>query len=232
VKRALDFLNANSGAFNLLFSFVVAAATVVYARLTHHLVSKTRRMRKAQTDPELVVRIQPNETWINLIEFVVENNGAGAALDVRLTAVPDFEYEKGKRLSEFGIFKHGIRMLAPRQSVKTFLMSVVGETDEIKNLESRFQFKVTAQYKTPGGDEATRHFQIDLLHLIGLVQLGQPPLLSIAKSIEAMEKTVASVISNTKRLHVVALTRDDVKKEREEQLARFPSAERKAEGEG
>ncbi|MGH9203325.1 MAG: hypothetical protein ACRD2A_19020, partial [Vicinamibacterales bacterium] len=77
----LDFLNRNSGAFNVIFALVVAGATVVYVILTHRLVTETRRMREAQTEPVVLVRIEPSDAWINLILLIVENVGPGAAYD-------------------------------------------------------------------------------------------------------------------------------------------------------
>ena len=47
----LEFLNENRGAFAVAFSAVVAIATIVYAILTWRLVSETRKMRVAQTEP-------------------------------------------------------------------------------------------------------------------------------------------------------------------------------------
>lgn len=47
----LEFLNENRGAFAVAFSAVVAITTVVYAILTWRLVSETRKMRVAQTEP-------------------------------------------------------------------------------------------------------------------------------------------------------------------------------------
>ena len=76
MKAFLTFLNSNSGAFNVLFSLVVAAATVFYAVLTRRLVRETERMRAAQTDPHVSVRLEPSVEWINFILLIVENLGA------------------------------------------------------------------------------------------------------------------------------------------------------------
>lgn len=54
----LEFLNRNSGALSLVFAMVVAIATVFYAILTHRLVEETERMRLAQTEPSVSVRIE------------------------------------------------------------------------------------------------------------------------------------------------------------------------------
>ena len=54
-KLILEFLNQNSGAFSVLFSGLVALATVVYVVLTWKLVSETKKMRKVQTEPKICV---------------------------------------------------------------------------------------------------------------------------------------------------------------------------------
>jgi len=63
-KLILEFLNQNSGAFSVLFSGLVALATVVYVVLTWKLVSETKKMRKVQTEPKICVFIQPREEYI------------------------------------------------------------------------------------------------------------------------------------------------------------------------
>ena len=57
-------LNNNSGAFQVLFSAIVAFSTMVYAYFTWRLVSETRRMRKIQTTPEVCAYIQAKPGWI------------------------------------------------------------------------------------------------------------------------------------------------------------------------
>ena len=75
--------------------------------MTRALVRETKLLRVAQTEPQVTVRVEPSEVWINLINLVVENTGAAPAFDVKLSAQPDFESTPGHRLSEFGLFKHG-----------------------------------------------------------------------------------------------------------------------------
>ena len=54
-KWFLNFLNSNTGSFTLLFTFIVALATVVYAVLTWRLVSETEKLRIVQTEPDISV---------------------------------------------------------------------------------------------------------------------------------------------------------------------------------
>jgi hypothetical protein len=89
----------------VIFSGSVVAATIAYVVLTWKLVSETRKMREAQTEPKVFVTIQPREEWINFMDLVIQNIGLGPAYNIEFEVHPDFEYEKGKFLSEIGFMK-------------------------------------------------------------------------------------------------------------------------------
>ena len=62
----------------IAFSGVVAVSTVVYAVLTWRLVSETRSLRKAQTDPQLSVSVQSDRgDHGGLVDLVIMNHGGG-----------------------------------------------------------------------------------------------------------------------------------------------------------
>ena len=231
MREFLQTLNENAGALNVVFGFVVMTATVVYALLTAALVAETKRMRRAQTEPEVVIRLQPSETWLMLIELVVENNGMGTAYDLELEATPDFEYKPGSRLSDLGLFKHGLRVLGPRQSMKTFLMSVAGKVDKIQDPVGPLQFAVTARYRTAINTAVERRFDLDLRFLLGLAQVGSPPLRKIARSLEELQKEVKHLASGFHRLHVIAYSKADAEEENARLEAHFRE-ERKERGVG
>src|SRR4051812_27728688 len=72
---------------SLVFSGVVTLATAVYAGLTWKLVSETRLLRRAQTDPHVVVWVVPSAWAFGFADLMVKNFGFGAALDVRFEIV-------------------------------------------------------------------------------------------------------------------------------------------------
>jgi hypothetical protein len=53
LKVIIEIINQNIGLMTLLFSGVVAVSTFFYAILTWKLVSETRKMREAQTEPKI-----------------------------------------------------------------------------------------------------------------------------------------------------------------------------------
>ncbi len=212
----LEFLNQNSGAFAVIFSAVVAIATVVYAILTWRLTSETRKMREAQTEPRVSATIQPREEWINFIDMVIQNIGLGPAYNIKLEANPDFEYAKGEFLSELGFMKNGLRYLAPNQKLQFFLTSMIEDFD--KKVKTPFTIKVS--YKNKFGKKYSEDLVIDFSELIGLGQLGEPPLHKIAKNMEDIEKDLHHLSTGFHRMKVIRYTKEDIEKETKQLLER------------
>lgn len=101
----LEFLGQNESAFTVIFSALVAIATLVYAILTWRLVSETRKMREAQTEPNISVTIQPREEWMNFVDLIIQNIGLGPAYNIKFEINPDFKTFTGKFLSEQAVPK-------------------------------------------------------------------------------------------------------------------------------
>ncbi|MCD6214741.1 MAG: hypothetical protein J7J46_07180 [Candidatus Desulfofervidus sp.] len=211
----VEFLNENSGAFAVIFSAVVAIATVVYAILTWRLVSETRKMREAQTEPKVSVTIQPREEWINLIDMVIQNIGLGPAYNIKFEINPDFEYMKGKFLSELGFMKNGLKYLAPNQKLQFFLT--------IENFEEKTKksFEIRVTYQNSIGKTYKDVYTIDFSQLIGLSQLGEePPLYKIAKNVEEIKKDIHHLSTGFHKIKVIRYTKEDVEEETKQLLER------------
>lgn len=200
----LEFLNQNSGAFAVIFSAVVAIATIVYAILTWRLVSETIKMRKVQTEPKISVTIQPSEAWINFVDMVIQNIGSGAAYDIKFRVDPDFEYEKGKFLSDFGFIRNGLKYLAPNQKLHFFLTIM---TENFKEKIKTF-FEIMVTYHNSAGKTYKDTYLIDFSHLEGLRNAGEPPLYKIAKNIENIQKDIHNLSTGFHELKAIVRTKD------------------------
>lgn len=209
----LEFLNQNSGAFSMVFSAVVAFATVVYAILTWKLVSETKKMREAQTEPKISVIVQPTEEWINAIDMIIQNIGLGPAYNVKFKVEPDFEYTEGKFLSELGFIKDGLRYLAPSQKLQIFLTSMADNFEE--KVKKSFKIKVAYQ-NSIGGKKYEDSYTIDFSQFIGLRHLGEPPLYKISKNIEKIQKDIHHLSTGFYKMKVIRYTKEDVEKETEQ----------------
>jgi hypothetical protein len=171
----------------LLFTAMVAGATVVYARLTASLVAETKKMREAQTEPNVSVHVQTSEVSINLVEMVIRNVGLGTAYDVRFTVEPDFDYISGTPLSGMGFIKHGIPYLARDQQLK-FLLTSILET----GLETRFE--VVTTFSNAFGKKYERRYLIDFSVFAGFHEITRDsPLKDIAKGVKDIARGLNNV---------------------------------------
>lgn len=181
------FLDDYSSALTLLFSFVVAFSTVVYAILTWKLVSETRKMREAKIKPHISIFFEQSESIgsIGVLDMLIQNIGEGPAYDLHFSVNPDFELINSK-MSEVGFIKNGLRYLAPNQKIIFFLTTVYGKNKQ--KIETSFNIEVT--YKDVLKKIYTDEFFIDLSQFSGLSQAGTPPLIRIAKSVESIEESI------------------------------------------
>lgn len=228
----LKFLNDNAGAFNLLFSAVVAVATVVYARLTASLVRETKLLREVQTEPAIEVLFRTRDESMSLLDIVVKNIGQGPAYDLQFTCSANPEgvaaEELLERLNKLNSIKSGIKLLYPGQEFFSYW------TDVRKSFNEKLKTKVsiTSSCHSATGVAYRREHIIDLSELEGLERIGTPPLLGIARSIEKLEKSIQDLSSGWRKLKVDVFTDEDRRNEEMQQEAFVAEAQRRANSSG
>lgn len=211
--------------FIIIFSGIVAISTVVYAILTGKLVGETKRMREVQTEPKVWIRIQPREEWINLVDFIIHNIGLGPAYNIRFEISPDFEYTQGKFLSELNLIKNGLKFLAPNQKLQFFLTSMV--EDFKQKTETPFAVKVKFQNSVGSNFEET--YVVDFSELVGLAQLGEPPLHKLAKNIETLQRDIHHISTGFHRVRAIVYTKTEYEEEQQQQIEEFKKRQSKEE---
>jgi len=195
-----QFLNQNSGAITAIFSIVVGASTVAYAYLTGKLVSETRKMREAQTEPEISIIIEPRELDMNWIDIIIENTGLGIAKDITFQVEPDFEYMKDRFLSQKGFIKNGVKSLPPKGKRKYFLTGMGTGKEFEKKIKTSFLIKVSYQNSTRT-KSYKQEYAIDFSELEGLIEVRKDRsynLVSAINAIQAALKELTGVIENKK----------------------------------
>jgi hypothetical protein len=217
----IEWLNKNSGVFNLLFSFLVAISTVFYAYLTSKLVRETKRLREVQTEPTLEIFFRSHDASMSLLEFVVKNVGQGSAYDITfdLSSNPEGAGtdELLNDLKKLKVITTGIHLLCPTQEFDSYW------TDLRQNFESKLQapITITTTCKSTAGIIYKREHTIDLSELEGKVKIGSSPLYSIAQSVEKLQKDVERISSGWSKLKVDTYSEEDRQQQRIEMEARF-----------
>ncbi len=226
IYNIFDFLNDNSGSFNIIFSCVVAFSTIVYAYLTKRLVDETQRMREAQTEPRIEVFYRSHDEFINIIMIVIKNIGSGAAYDIHIDTT-GLDCVDGKkivdRLREYGAFESGIKCLMPGQEYSNLLMNAIEEYSGVIDKKLIFFTKYSGLTNKTYKSE---HF-INMKELKGIRKIGTHPLISISNSLEKIQKDINYWTSGFHNLKVDIFDNDDrdrIEKETQEYIEQQKAA--------
>jgi len=175
----------------IIFSATVAFSTVIYARLTRKLVDETIKLRKAQTEPKISIRIEPTENCMLYCDMIIENIGLGPAYDINFALDPDIKDFYKKPLSELNLIKNGIKYLAPGTKRQFFFTQFSAETKDPVKFHDSFLIKVV--YKNSKHETIEESFIIDFSEFFGITKLGESPICSIANSLKSIEKKIQSL---------------------------------------
>lgn len=203
MTELLDFLNKNSGAFSVIFTAVVTLATISYAILTYWLVKETMLMRQVQTEPKIEIIVRSHEVNINIMRLHVRNIGLGPALNVKFTpkvlSGGDTASQMIEELTKVNFFKVGLVYISPGQEF------VSGDTNMVRNYQEKIKavigFDVVYESATKKSYKET--LIIDMSEHKGTCRIGgDPPLYTIAQSLERIQKDFDHILSGFKKLKV------------------------------
>lgn len=209
MTQIMAFLNSNSGALNVIFASVVTISTVAYAILTWSLVSETKRMREAQTEPRVEITLKPLDFAINIVSLQVRNIGLGPARNVKFTSrVTSGGVGAEKLLDEFNkanFLKAGLKYFGPGHEFSS------GYTKITENFDAKIAsvLNYDIEYESVTGKRYRDQITIDVAELKGMNQIGKPNLYVIAQSIEAIQKEFSHVVSGFKKIHANVYTAED-----------------------
>ena len=200
----------------VVFTGVVATSTVIYAVLTWRLVSETRTMRKAQTEPRVSVYVDLNEhDGHGRMDLVIHNNGQGGAEDIRIDFEGDPTYFDDERpIDQLPAIKNGLRYLGPHGSFRILLGWLFGEAFT-RAIQEPWTFHLS--YKNAIGDKISETFTVDFSQFDGLMFTDGDPLKKIEKHLDSLQKDVHHMTTGFSKLHVLTQTKEEYLKGREEE---------------
>ena len=209
MNELLNYLNTNAGAFTVIFTVAVAIATVVYAILTWKLVSETRLMRQAQTEPKIEITLKSLEIAIHIVRIHIRNIGMGPAVNVKFTpqivSGGDCAKILMEEFTETNFFKTGIAYFSPNEERVSHYTEMTKDFDG--KTASVIAFEV--EYEGVTGKKYKDILSIDMSEHKGTYQLGKPHLYSIAQSLEKLQKDVANLVGGSRRVSANVYTTKD-----------------------
>lgn len=205
----IDEINKNAGFIGLVFSLVVTIATVVTVCLNARLVSETRKMREAQTEPHIQVTYRIRDEWINLLDVAIRNIGLGPAYGISFSLRSETTSEEKNdlvvSLEKLSCFSKGLTYLGPDQEFSSFWTSLF--EGQASKLDTRVH--ITCRYRNATGVEYEIPCVLDLSELKGISRIGEPSLFKISKQLESIAKNVDHFATGFKRLRVDGYTQAD-----------------------
>jgi len=198
-------LNQNLGILSLVFSGLVATATIVYALLTWKLVGETSKLREFQTEPRISISAELDQNTITLMDLIIENIGLGPAFNIAFEIFPDFKYFKDEMLSQTGLFKNGIPYLAPKQIIRISLTDMADNYEE--KIKQSFKIKVTYFDVLCKKREAT--YPIEFHQYENILFTETNSLSKIANNIEKIHNDINHLTRGFKKLQVICYIKED-----------------------
>lgn len=203
------WLNENSGFLTLVFSAIVAIATVFYVILTSRLVRETAALRRLQSEPQLDLTLQSVPASIHVLRLVLRNVGMGPAMGLQILVTPLTGGEVASQIIEgfgkVGLMKRGLSYLGPRQEVQSGYVS----TFQLGQAIWDCSFEVVINYQGPERTPRQERWIIDFAEQKGNYTIGTPPLEKIEKHLEQISKDLHNALTGWNRPEVDIFTAED-----------------------
>ncbi|MFA5128665.1 MAG: hypothetical protein WC445_01710 [Patescibacteria group bacterium] len=194
--QIVNWLNNNSGFVQAVATLLLVVITAYYAWQTKRTVQLMSKTEEENRRPRIAVFIAQREDWLNLIELVIGNYGNGIARNISFIVDGNLTlFNEKENLNEIEIIKNGLPTLAPQQTIKIPLLSLVGRVDDLQKKD----VTISLEYS----DHSLEHTYNDkyLMGFKSLVerQLGTPPIYEMAKNIEGINKGVEKISREIER---------------------------------
>ena len=218
-KQSLGLLGwdqINMELSEILIIAFTAVSVLAYAGLTWRILTETRKMREAQTEPRVSVSLEPAErVGHGGIELVIRNEGQGPAQNIRFDFQGDPTYFIGhgqrQPIDQIPIVKSGLPYLGPGQSFRFLLGWLFGEAFDRAN-EEPWTFQV--DYANLSNNSKRDTYILDFSQFTGLIVGSGAPIVKIEKHLEALQKDVHLLMSGFNKVEVITQTKEQYRAER------------------
>jgi hypothetical protein len=179
----------------VFFTRSLAKSTRNLANETAQLVKETKTTRVAQASPVINVMISQLKESTNFFNLKIVNTGRLPARDIQFRVIEDFEYEKGKFISELPLFNEGIDLIGPGDSFSFFLTNMLEDFD--RKVEEKLI--IEANWKDTYSREVfEQHFTISFSYFKGLRFVSETDYMkNMANSLSSMERNLNSIIKHS-----------------------------------
>jgi len=174
-----------------ILTSVLVLITAYYAWQTRKTVMIMEQTNEANNRPVVSIGLGSRPEGVSFLDLVIRNSGNGLARDVTFNITGDeLEVEnigsRKNRLNDVRMLAEGIKVLAPNEIRKTWLLSLIGQVDEVikKDVHIAVSYK-NSDFSKTYVDEFTLDFAS-----MPRVQLGHDPVHNIDQEIAKIRKAL------------------------------------------
>lgn len=200
-------------------SAAIAVFTALSVFITAFLVVENRRLRRIETDPELVAYLSPHPYGHGGVNFIISNIGRGVAKDISFVLEYDENDFREHSAQIYNDSERSNTNVLPQGEKIIALFGVgpdlFGSRGSVKSDKLK-PFSVVLEYKDLHGRKRISKSLIDISQFAGLPGLSTKPTdREISESLDKMEKHFTKLTQSTASiLNIVDVTRlsDDYRK--------------------
>ena len=203
----------------VIFTGVVAITTLVYMLITGWLALETRKMRQAQTEPRVSVRVEEDQSGFPGFELVIKNEGNGPAKEVRFEFTGDPSYfhnsvlgKSPPTVDQLPAIKEGLDLIEAGYTLRFALGNVDPEEFE-RAILNPWRFYVS--YKSLSGKETKKlPYIIDFSQFEGQF-FAKNWMQEISNSLANIQKDLHRLTEGHARVRVITQTKKEFERQRE-----------------
>lgn len=146
-------------------------------------VREARKLRLEQAQPFVMVDFERHPSVPFIIMLVVENSGATAAFDIKMSFTPELQVSNEQRavnLLGSSLMRNGIPTMPPRKRIETVFDSLRKQIDE--GLPT--SYRAVVQYRDSAGRAYKDVYTLDLAWARGLSYLGRNDIHHVAERLK------------------------------------------------
>ena len=181
---------------NAVSTSVIAIAAIFTGGLTFRLFRENRLLRRANTEPEVVAYLSPDDKRGFSLNFIIENIGQGTARNVRFAVHADIgDFEVHSIYTRFLEDREPFSVLKPNASLKFYL----GSSRKILSEPRLKPFQVLVEYENLKGERRKQTYSLDASPFAGS-DVHAPPEVEIAESLRDIDSRLRDLSNGLKRL--------------------------------
>lgn len=175
--------------------------TGFYAWQTRRTVKVMSEANEANNRPVVSISLKDRVESVSFLDLCITNAGNGLARNIKFKVSGDdieinaYNAQGKQPISNYSVIKNGIKALAPKETRKYWLLSLMGRIEELEKTKTYIEISYT---NNDGNKKYSDKFILDFPSLPE-GRLGNDPSYKVSKEIEKIRKQLENLTREVKK---------------------------------